>query len=423
MKDAHLSIETLASWLAGDLDHETLLRDVVPHFLEHCTECRQRYQEILSLQRQFGHWDERVAVFEGLQAPELFATIKGLPFDEQLSRIADDPSYQTWGFCQMLLKESVEAAFEDAGRAMNLADLAIHVVQNLGTVYDPHWVLDLHAKCHAYLGNARRVFGELRSAETSFRKAETLLALSMTGNSLVRAEFLHLKCSLWRNLRRLDEALELADEALSLYQENQDPYGIGMVRLNKAKVLEEVGNLPAAILLLQEAIAELNPAEAPQLALYARHNLITCLSENGQFLEASRLLPESRTLFERNAKPLDLVRLRWTEGKVAFGLGEIQQAEFHFREVQQEFLRRTMGFDAALVSLDLAVLLAQQGRYQELKQLALEVIPVFEAQDVHREAMAALLIFQKACNEETLTAELARQIASALEKSRQAGKR
>jgi len=183
--------------------------------------------------------------------------------------------------------------------------------------------------------------------------------------------------------------------------------------------LEESGDLTGAVSLLRQAIAEIDPAEMPQLAIYARHNLITSLAVAGQHQEASQLLPESIEIFSAHAKPLDLLRLGWPEGKVAFGLGEMARAEGHFRHVQQEFLHRGMAYDAALVSLDLALVLAQEGRNDELRHLALEIIPIFEAQDVYREALAAMLMFQNACKEDRLTVELVHHIASLLEQSRQ----
>ncbi|HSK77014.1 MAG TPA: hypothetical protein VLQ45_11190 [Thermoanaerobaculia bacterium] len=51
------------------------------------------------------------------------------------------------------------------------------------------------------------------------------------------------------------------------------------------------------------------------------------------------------------------------------------------------------------------------GRTGELKRLAEELVPVFEARDIHREALAALLLFQRACEEERMTVEIARQVA------------
>ena len=77
-----------------------------------------------------------------------------------------------------------------------------------------------------------------------------------------------------------------------------------------------------------------------------------------------------------------------------------------------------MDINAALVALDLAVLLSEQGRTQELKTLAIELLAAFEAREIHRESLAVLLLFQRACEEERLTAELARQFGSLLRRGK-----
>ena len=55
---------------------------------------------------------------------------------------------------------------------------------------------------------------------------------------------------------------------------------------------------------------------------------------------------------------------------------------------------------------------------QELKQLAAELMPIFESRDVHREAIAALLMFQHAAEEERLTAQIAENLAASLKRER-----
>jgi hypothetical protein len=189
----HPSLETLAKLLAGDLAHEDLLTQVVPHLLELCPVCRERQAEILRLQEDLGHWDERVAVMESQQAPELLARLRKRPFDEQVRLVTNDEAFHLWGLAQLLLKESQKAVAETPGQATDLAELAVIVAQNLGEAYDPHWVLDLRARAYAHLGRSRRALGEPRSAETAFREAEALLAKSMTGNAVVQAEIRDLK--------------------------------------------------------------------------------------------------------------------------------------------------------------------------------------------------------------------------------------
>ena len=89
MEDAYLSLDALALWLSNRLEHEEVLSKVAPHLLALCDVCRERYEEILRLQEEIGHWDESVAVFESRQAPELLAELAEHPFEEQLQIVED----------------------------------------------------------------------------------------------------------------------------------------------------------------------------------------------------------------------------------------------------------------------------------------------------------------------------------------------
>jgi tetratricopeptide (TPR) repeat protein len=418
VEDVHLTEETLAKWLSGTLEHDEVLRLVIPHFLARCPVCRERHAEILRLQKEVGHWDPETAVTEGRQAPELWAHLAGLPYPEELREIEENEDLHAWGLCHLLLQKSREATFSDPARGVELANLALRVVRHLGKAYDPNWVMDLRARCFAHLGNARRVLGELRSAEDAFVKAEDCLARSASGNVEVRAEILDLKSSLRRAQRRLDEALDLIDRALSLYREAGEEHGIAKSLLKRAKILEEGGDLSGAIDLLRRTAEEIDPAREPQLSTYGRFNLLIALLLAESYEEAERLLPATEALLREKGQPLDLVRLRWVEGNIHLGRGRRGPAEAAFREAQKEFLERQMGYDAALVSLDLARLYAQEGCVEDLKRLAAEMMPVFQSRDVHREAILALLMFQRACEEERLTVDLVREISAYLRRER-----
>jgi tetratricopeptide (TPR) repeat protein len=419
MKENHLSVETMARWLARDLDHEEVLAQIVPHVLALCPGCRTSYEEVLRLQREVEHWDERIAVLEGREAPALLAELAPRTFEEQLAAVRNDERFQNWGLCQLLLKESLKSGVEEPAQAIAWAELAVRITEHLvEAAYDPDWVLDLKARAWAYLGNALRILGELWSAESAFRRAEEHLGASMTGNPHIGAEVLDLKSSLKRAQRRLDEAETLADAALELYRESGDAHGVAIARIKKAKILEEQGETEGAIALLGEAARGIDGRERPRLLLCARHNLAFLLTAAERWAEAAALLPEVRRLSEELGNPLDRVRLLWMEGRIALGRGEREGAEATFREVQREFFDRRMGYDAALVALDLAILYSGEGRTAELKGLASEILPVFESREVSREAMAALLMFQHAAQEEKLTVELARQLAAFLKRER-----
>jgi tetratricopeptide (TPR) repeat protein len=414
MGDRHLSLETMAKWLTGRLEHDDLLREVVPHHLEQCPGCRQAYETLETLKQEAGHWDEEVALLETREAPELAALLDQRPPEERADLIEQEESLHTWGLCQLLLGRSLAAARQDPGAAFDLADQAVRLTAHLGSAYDPQWVLGLRARALACRANARRVLGELRSAESDFRKARGCLERSGMEGSRFEAEVLDLESSLRRDQRRFGSALDLAEQALDLYRKIQDSHGTAKVFLKKAKILEDSHDLEGAIELLRQPEDAIDPKREPHLYATARFNLICCLVRVGRHRDAENLLPEVRSRFRDTAQPLDRVRLRWTEGAIAFGLGKDKEAEAAFREVQTEFLSFNMDYNAALVSLDLAVLLSKQGRGDELKRLAVDLMAAFEAREIYRESTAVLILFQRACEEERMTAELARQLAGLL---------
>lgn len=84
-------------------------------------------------------------------------------------------------------------------------------------------------------------------------------------------------------------------------------------------------------------------------------------------------------------------------------------------------MEQGMFHNAALVGLDLARLLLEQGRSEELKALTVELVAAFDTRAIYREAMAALMLFQRAGAEERLTMELVTRVAGLLRKVEESG--
>jgi tetratricopeptide (TPR) repeat protein len=404
----------MATWLSGRLEHERVLRELVPHLLECCPQCRQSHQEVLRLQEEVGHWDELVAVQESGEAVELFGELANLSFARQVQKVEEDERLHHWGLCQVLLRKSTEALADEPALALCYAELATRISRQLSAAYDIQWVLDLRARALAYIGNAQRVLGEVHSADVTLRLAEDTLALSSSGNNKVQAEVLAFKASLRRDQRLFADSLALSERALALFREVGDASGVAKSLIQRAKTLDESGDLESAIFFLRENAGEIERANDSRMSACAVYNLLCCLAAAGRFAEATSLLDEVRIRFEAAALPIDRIRLRWVEGTIRAGSDDLVAAEDSLLEARQAFLDRKMGYDAALVSLDLATLYARQGRTAELKKLAQELIPIFEAREIHREALASLLMFYRACEEERLTEELLRDLADAL---------
>jgi hypothetical protein len=422
MEDRHLSLATLAKLATGRIEAEELQQIVIPHLVAVCAGCREIFAELQRLKDEVGHWDDMVAVMEGGDAPALWERLQPLPYDEQLRQVEDDGALQTWALCRLLLRKSLQATYQRPDLAVQLARLGVKIAGHLGETYDRDWVADLSALTFAYLGNARRVLGEHQSANDAFFDAHSKLRAGGTGNPRVEAEILDLEASLRSDERRFPAALELLERVYATYSGEdkaaRDPHLAGQALVKKAAALEMDGQVQQAIAVLHQARPLIDEARDSRLLLCLKHNLVWFLGEAGLHEEASALLPAVKELATSLGNHLDLLRLRWAEGRTALGLRQLGPAEQAFKEVQQGFLEQEMGYDAALVSLDLAVLYAQERCIPELKQLALDVLPAFSSREVHREAMAALLLFQHACDEERLTVELARQLAAFLVRER-----
>jgi hypothetical protein len=65
------------------------------------------------------------------------------------------------------------------------------------------------------------------------------------------------------------------------------------------------------------------------------------------------------------------------------------------------------------------VLYLEEGRTAEVRALAAEMAWIFEAQGVHREALAALALFRRAARAERASVEQARRLLSYLVRARQ----
>lgn len=349
MKDTHPSLETLARWLAGELEHEEVLREVAPHLVASCPVCQHLREEIRRLQDESGHWNEVVAVLETQEAPALAARLQDRPQEERMRLASEDESLHTWGLCQYFLQASREAVFQDPAQAVDWARLAVRLSDHLSQSYHPDSIRDLRARAYAQLGNAHRVLGELKGAEHAFLCARECLEASGTGDLSMQAEVLGLEASLCLDQRRFEDAGNLLDRSLALFREVRDAHGSAKALLKKARLFYVQEDFQQAISLLRQSEPEIQQAGDLHLSARARQNLLVFLTLAGRHQEADELLPEVQALFRDLAEPLDRIKLRWAEASIAQGLGRPAEAETLYREVRSAFLSLEKGYDAALV--------------------------------------------------------------------------
>ncbi len=149
-----------------------------------------------------------------------------------------------------------------------------------------------------------------------------------------------------------------------------------------------------------------------------KHNLTLYLQELGEADEAMQLVGELLPLHARFGGEVDKLRLRWLEGKIAHLQGDLERCGAAFEEVRQAFIERTMAYDAALVSLDLAAVHLQEERFSDVLRLSGEMLTVFRSLEIDREAIAAIFFLERAAAARKVSVTLLAELASYLKKAR-----
>ncbi len=347
------------------------------------------------------------------QAEELWERLKRRTMPDRRVLVEGASEFRNWALCELVCEESVKAAGDNADRAVELAELALFIAERAPG--DEDWQSLLQGYAWAHVGNARRVRNDLPGAEEAFVRSRKLCEAggSSGPGPLDEALVLGLEASLRGAQRRLALALELLDSALALDH--------GRLRkellISKAKTLEEAGDFAAAITVLREAAPLVEAAGEFRLLFIVRFNLAVNLCLLGRQSEAEELLLELRRLSTSLGNDLDLVRLRWLEGRIAAGFKRREEAIILLSGVREEFASRGLAVDVAMVSLELAVLYLEEGRTAAVKLISRQMAPIFQTQGIPREALAALQLFREAAEREAVTLDLPRRLVNYLQRA------
>jgi tetratricopeptide (TPR) repeat protein len=373
-------------------------------------------RRVLQEARQEGDLRRSLLAQERREAGRLWREVRDLDAGARRDKVWEDPCFQSWGFFELLVDKARSAVLEEPRRAEEMLRLALDITDHLSPdLYGPGSIESARARAWASLGNALRVLSDFRQAEQAFRQAEIHLAAGWL-DPLDEALLLEYKSSLRRAQRRFDEALNLIDSAISLYREVNEPHGQGRAMMAKGLVLRYAGNPESAGAWFRDSLFLLDGNEEPRLLALSQSNLIGCLIDTGRAQEAATLLPEALELIDQVGRRCDSMRLRWMQGTIAAILGRPEEAEEIFLELIEAFTEDRVAYDVALVSLELSALYARQGRTADVKRLAAEMLPIFQSCEVHREALAALIVFQKAAEMEQLSVGLVEEVTTFLQR-------
>ncbi len=305
-----------------------------------------------------------------------------------------------------LLKACQQVRYDNPERMVELAALASYLAGRLSSdEYGEKGVADLRARALIELGNALRVAEKLRDAEKSLGEAAEALLLG-TGDELLKARLFEIQATLYADWRRFNLSCEALDAVYAIHNSRGDSHLAGRSLLKKGIYTGYAGNAEQAIVLIKQGLSQVDSRRDPELVVGAIYNQVHFLVECGRFKEAKALFWDAYAHTKHSGGHINLLRLRWIEGRVYFGLGDLDRAAREFLFAKKGFEDAGLGYKAALTSLDLAAVWLRQGKIEEVRPLILEAVEIFLSLKIQREVLAGVLLLKKACETRTPMHEL-----------------
>jgi len=404
----HACAEAQALWpnLAPWIAHATACErcqtaavgiQLVPDEVLSCPDCLEAAEFLWTILQDLEHFEPAVAR-ELPRAEGFMEELAALSLEEQITRVRAEHRYQQWGFCQWLLLKSKDEWHSDPHLALGRSSLAVAVSEILDAdYYHPQWLADLQAKAHAYLANAHRILANFAEAEKHFLIAERKLREGVGCNAESRV--LTLKASLLIDQYRYTEALALIDRVASHHEKRQDWHEIGRLCLKRALVLEATGDAAEAAEENIRGARLLSRGGEPHLIVAAHQNAVHCLILAGQLSRARR---HFESLPPTNLPNL-LVRRSWIEGHLLRAETQFEHAQASYGKARQSWGELGRYYDAALVTMDMALAAYAAGDDRRVVTCAEEASVLLVRAAAKHEAFAVLTLLFRAIERQTMS--------------------
>lgn len=269
----------------------------------------------------------------------------------------------------LLVQPLLERCRREQLREPELAEhLALLAVRLAGEALDDAGLQKAMVRASAAMANTRRLAGKLDDA------LQMLAEPSVPWVPRVdQARFWRAAALVRWELGELEPAMELLQEAVRLFSKARLLADEGVTLTLLGLVQREAGLLPQSMASLLSGLQTLPPQERHWLSARGCLALAADLAEMGDPEDASRMLERGWQHIPRVDDPAEAAFLYGFYGGVLGLLGESERACGLLRPVRIRHLNEARLPEAALASLDLALVLANLGRISEIEPLAVEL--------------------------------------------------
>jgi tetratricopeptide (TPR) repeat protein len=375
------------------------------HFFETTWECDVSYQDLFFVHSRWEGqrlWSQLQERFLDLEPRKIFSEVQGMP-----------PSAH-WGLVEEICEASRRRAPFDPDTALDMANVATRIARSLQPEsLTPDSKQELIALTYAIRANALRMKDDLPQAEDAMTRASALLSGQQGFPLGHMPRFLSLRASLEMGKEEHSRALSSLTSALTY---SMDDRLRSRILVQRSLVYIYLGSHQAALPDLVKSTDTIDRHSYPRDWWCAMQNRLLVATNLELWDDAAALLQDVSKLVEDLDSPVDKLLVRWIEARLSVGKEEYLAAEETFTAVRQGFLDRDLSYSAAAVTLELAQLLFQQGRLEEVKRYAVETIAEFERQGVEAELIGALALLEQAVLGQFLTVDILTDIRRRIER-------
>lgn len=294
-----------------------------------------------------------------------------------------------------------------------VAELERHEDEDLWRLLERRLIAQ-KVRAFAYRGNSRRIQEDLVGAEADLARAGSMVRTEGITDLVVCAEVHGLTASLCRAQRRFQKAAGFIDSSLVLYRLSGQRLAALRSATTAATIYRAKEDVDTALKITRKARIELDELGGPRvdarLDLLLRHNEIFYLTDLEEYEEANSRLQVSRSTYKRFPEPWTQLRLKWVQGRIARGLGDLDGARSALSVARDGFIESGSSYDAALVSLELALVYLETGQTWLVQALAASMVQAFRKLAVRREALAAMRLFHMAALRDQVSEELTQRL-------------
>ncbi len=392
-----------------------LARGFVVHLLRGCGACQAavapylegfRNSRSLSAEKDAAYDVAMNRAFQNVQSQRLAETrdfLAAIPLEALEERIAEVPEHLEGPMIvQAVVERSQALRYEDPSAMVRLAHFAAIFAGGISTErYPEERVIRLRLFALTELANAHRVADAPHEAQQVLDHAIHLLARA--SDPLLRARFFIVQAGVDGSNRLYAPALDRLDVAYAVYKQQGENHLAGRTLIKKAMYVGYSGDPEGAIRVSQEGLASVDESREPSLVASAFQLHSHWLMSSGRFREARLALWEVRKRSQFLAGRINELKIRWLEGQISAGLGELGRAERDILYAKEGFGEANLRYKEALAGVELGVVRLRLRRHDEAERGILQSLDVFESLGISYEVKRATLLIRAALEDKIAT--------------------